>query len=147
MGDETVSDRMARMRQRRRDAGLVEVRVWVRPEVAPLVQDVARHVHPDRVPLLRDVVRYGIQVEANRPPPSPRTSTGYLTGSNRIPVRVEFPKKPEQTLREKLRGIGFRFAADECRGGNSVWLGSVQVASLSPMMAAIEAAGGAITRV
>ena len=37
MGDRTISDRMARMRQRRKDAGLVEARVWVRPEVLPLV--------------------------------------------------------------------------------------------------------------
>lgn len=147
MGDETVSDRMARMRQRRKDAGLVEVRVWVRPEVAPLVQDVAKHVHPDRVPLLRDVVRYGIQVEANRPPPLPRPSTGYLAGSDRISIRVEFPKKPEQTLREKLKGIGFRFAVDQCRGGNSIWVGTVMVADLFRLTAPIEAVGGAISRI
>jgi hypothetical protein len=147
MGDPTVSDRMARMRQRRKDAGLVEARVWVRPEVLPLVQDIAQHVRPERVALLRDVVRYGIQVEANKPPAVTPRPGGYLTADERVTVRVTFPSKPDAALRERLKGTGLRFAADACRSGNSVWIGAALVGDVSALVPSIEAANGKVTRV
>ena len=147
MGDRTISDRMARMRQRRKDAGLVEARVWVRPEVLPLMQDIAQHVSPERVPLLRDVVRYGIQVKANTPPPATARPGVQQAADERVKIRVTFPAKPDAEMREWLKGLGLRFAAGACQGGNSVWSGAALVRELSIMRPSIEAAGGEITRV
>jgi hypothetical protein len=147
MGDRTISDRMARMRQRRKDAGLVEARVWIRPEVLPLVQDIAQHVSPERVPLLLDVVRYGIQVKANTPPPATVHPGGQLAADERVKIRVTFPTKPDAEVREWLKGLGLRFAASACQGGNSVWSGAAPVKDLSTLAPSIEGAGGKITRV
>lgn len=147
MGDRTISDRMARMRRRRKDAGLVEARIWVRPEVLPLVQDIAQHVSPERVPLLRDVVRYGIQVKANTPPPAKAHPGGQLVVDERVKIRVTFSAKPDAEVREWLKGLGLRFAAGACQGGNSVWSGAASVTEVSALKPSIEAAGGKITRV
>jgi hypothetical protein len=147
MGDRTISDRMARMRQRRKEAGLVEARVWVRPEVLPLVQDIAQHVSPERVPLLRDVVRYGIQVKANTPPPATARPGGQLAAEERVDIRVAFPQVPHLGLREKLTAISLKRVADGSRTRNAVWAGAVLERDLSTLVPSIEAAGGKITRV
>lgn len=98
--DRTAADRVARLRERRKAAGLVEVRVWVRPAQVAAVK--------------------AIEVEAMQGPARPATllPADPAPFPEPIPVTVTFKAKPPQHLREILRNL--KFGWNNERGA---WLG------------------------
>jgi hypothetical protein len=105
------ADRIREYRRRQKEAGLVEVRMWVRPDQVDLVKD----------------IEDGLQ----QPPPSPEPviqTTGTLAdnwSSASSAWVVVFDGKPDAGLRNRLHAAGFRFEPDLSLRTVQVWIGNV----------------------
>lgn len=120
--DRTAAERMARQRQRRKEGGLVEVRLWVRPELVPALKAIAA----GEVPPSLDPV----------PDPADRLAKTYRElskfpnkGSKDIPVSfmVTFFEKPGKEIRGKLSKIGIKRNGRISDDGADVWEGFAKI--------------------
>lgn len=122
--DRTAAERMARQRQRRKEGGLVEVRLWVRPELVPVLKAIAAgEALPSAPP-------------ANAPDPADRTAKIYRDLSKfprngekdrRISFMVTFFEKPGKEIRKKLSKIGIIRDGKVSDDKNDVWEGFAEV--------------------
>lgn len=120
--DRTAAERMAKQRQRRKEGGLVEVRLWVRPELVPVLKAIAAGEAP---PSLDPV-----------PDPADRLVKTYRELSKfprngdkdrRISFMVTFFEKPGKEIRGKLSKIGIRRDGRISDDKNDVWEGFAEV--------------------
>ena len=96
MGDYTAAERIGRFREKRLKAGLVETRIWTRPELIPLLRSVAELIRPDQVGMMLDVVQ-AAAAAPNQPAPTA------------IRIAVDFPSKPPVSVRDQLKKVGLKW--------------------------------------
>jgi len=126
--DRTAAERMAKQRQRRKEGGLVEVRLWVRPELVPVLKAIAAGAAP---PSARSTA-------SPEPVPDPidpmekvyREMSNFPRdggADNVILVVVTFFEKPHKLIRDNLKNIGIRKNKYVVDDEKEVWEGFAKV--------------------
>lgn len=122
--DRTAAERMAKQRQRRKEGGLVEVRLWVRPELVPVLKAIAAGEEPPSA------------APADAPDPADRAAKIYREMSKfprngekdtSISFMVTFFEKPGKEIRGKLSKIGIRRNGRVSDDENDVWDGFAKI--------------------
>lgn len=120
--DRTAAERMARQRQRRKEGGLVEVRLWVRPELVPVLKAIAAGETPPSLDTVPDPV--------DRMAKTYREMSKFPNEGSKgreISFMVTFFDKPGKEIRGKLSKIGIRRNANISDGEADVWEGFAKI--------------------
>ncbi len=120
--DRTAAERMARQRQRRKEGGLVEVRLWVRPELVPALKAIAAGEVPpslDPVPDPADRLAKTYREMSKFPNDGSKDRT--------VSFMVTFFEKPRKEIRGKLSKIGIRRNGKISDGEADVWEGFAKI--------------------
>lgn len=126
--DRTAAERMAKQRQRRKEGGLVEVRLWVRPELVPVLKAIAAGeappsarptASPEPVPDPVDPMAKVYKEMSNFPRDGSIDKT--------IPFVITFFEKPHKLIRENLKNIGLKKNKYVSDDEKEVWEGLAKI--------------------
>lgn len=140
--DDSAGERMARFREKQRQAGKSELRVWATPQQAAAIRAYLAG-QGDALRLALDAPKTSAPANPPSPPQAPPAAAGAPRSGVYPKALIDFPEKPSAGLRERLKAAGLVFLANH--GAGHVWNGQrIEAGRFDPLVPAIRQECGII---